>query len=379
MTVGHGYGLKLLTSVKIATETFLDWWLAELRSMLPPSFVRLAARTPDRIVFVDGDGGYSVVLESRELEVRHLCRIADGQELTPELGRQIMASTGRSDPMPVGLRLHVSKCLRRRVALPSAALKRAGKILELDLRTNTPFRNGGVAWSYCLEQSPQDRDRVNAVQIVVRRNLLDTAIAQIEKTGLAVAFAGIHGGTLEENEAINFLAPTVAADPSSGPARPRLWASMAAIGLLAGLAAGAVAFKQAAAIEQLNAEIARLRQSVRVVEGARRLAGEQAKNKLRLADQMDSRLRVTEIWRQITSVIPDDAWLTDLRLEGQRIEISGYAQSAATLVNALSGSSSIIDVGFMAPVVLDPREGKQQFSIAFQIRRSDDRHEKTAP
>jgi general secretion pathway protein L len=67
--------------------------------------------------------------------------------------------------------------------------------------------------------------------------------------------------------------------------------------------------------------------------------------------------------------LPDSVWLTDLRIEGEAVEISGLAKSAAGLLPLIERSAHFVDATLAAPLTLDPREDKERFSVRVRVRR----------
>ncbi|MBI4589630.1 MAG: PilN domain-containing protein [Candidatus Rokubacteria bacterium] len=98
------------------------------------------------------------------------------------------------------------------------------------------------------------------------------------------------------------------------------------------------------AVERLLAELERKRQlltTVRAVE--------------------ESALRPLPFLRELTELMPPDAWLTTLTLDAKGIEISGQAAAANQLIPLLEGSPRLEKVEFASPVTKG--RDKEQFRI----------------
>ena len=80
-----------------------------------------------------------------------------------------------------------------------------------------------------------------------------------------------------------------------------------------------------------------------------------------------SKLSVIE---ELTLLLPDSAWVTDLKIDGATVDISGFAKAAATLVPLLERSTMFVNATPTAPLTFDPREDKDRFSIRVQIRKA---------
>ena len=71
---------------------------------------------------------------------------------------------------------------------------------------------------------------------------------------------------------------------------------------------------------------------------------------------------------ELSRLLPDTAWVTDLRIEGGTIDISGLASQAVQLVPILERSAFFRDATLTAPLTFDQREDKERFSIRVRFR-----------
>lgn len=138
--------------------------------------------------------------------------------------------------------------------------------------------------------------------------------------------------------------------------RPFPWplAATAALSLLAvgiGLAIPAVTFvKERRALGALEADIARLAPEVRRaeelaadVERARREAAT-----IRAFD--DQGVRPLPVLQELTDTLPADAWLTNLSVDRNGLELAGFANAASQLIPLLEASPGLERVEFTSPV-----------------------------
>jgi general secretion pathway protein L len=78
-------------------------------------------------------------------------------------------------------------------------------------------------------------------------------------------------------------------------------------------------------------------------------------------------LPVARIIEELTATVPDDAWISDLRIDGDTVELTGFAKSAAALVPRLENAPLFADVLLTSPVVLDNNEDKERFSMRLRL------------
>jgi Tfp pilus assembly protein PilN len=128
------------------------------------------------------------------------------------------------------------------------------------------------------------------------------------------------------------------------------------LGLLA-----AQTFQRDRYVNRLSQEIRRLDPEVRAVQ---LLAADVAQKKklvssLRLVEA--SGLRALPFLRDLTELVPQDAWLQSLNMDSQGVEIIGQAGAASQLIPTLESSPWLERVEFTSPVTKG--QGKEQFRL----------------
>jgi hypothetical protein len=75
--------------------------------------------------------------------------------------------------------------------------------------------------------------------------------------------------------------------------------------------------------------------------------------------------RVTTLLKDLTDLIPSDAYLTSLNLRGSRLTLDGHARSASDIITALEKSKRFKNVTFSSPTT---RQGdKERFSLSAEV------------
>jgi len=105
------------------------------------------------------------------------------------------------------------------------------------------------------------------------------------------------------------------------------------------------------------------------------LSAQSAANQLLQRKQQQS--AVVAILEDVTRRLPDDSWLTSLRIEGRTIDMAGYSKSAASLVTTFQkagspGGPGTVPVELSAPqltspVTFDLTKEREQFSLRLNV------------
>jgi len=143
--------------------------------------------------------------------------------------------------------------------------------------------------------------------------------------------------------------------------------ALAALVILLGMAwAGGHLFKQQMRLRSVEREIKQLSTEVgTVTKTQQRIRALEAKTEILRG--IRSPTSALDILRELTQVIPDTAWVTDLSLSDKGIRLNGFAQSASNLISLLESSPLFEDVVFLSAIVKDPKQNRERFNISLKL------------
>ncbi|MBW2148194.1 MAG: pilus assembly protein PilM [Deltaproteobacteria bacterium] len=87
-----------------------------------------------------------------------------------------------------------------------------------------------------------------------------------------------------------------------------------------------------------------------------------------LINEVNQRPGTLVVLRELSRIIPPTAWFSNLNYEGEKLVISGYAQSASGLISVLEASPLLEKVEFSAPINVDPRMERERFQIEAEMK-----------
>jgi general secretion pathway protein L len=186
---------------------------------------------------------------------------------------------------------------------------------------------------------------------------------------VAIGRAGISPTLLEANGPGGAVRRIAVAAP--GPVRSR-WQQGALIGatagctLLAVIAAGLPFVRQWQALDAVDARIEGLKPKVTEAETLRRQIAHEATGTDVTALESARLGNALQAVAALTSILPDDTFLTGLSLTQRKITIDGQSAAAARLISALSADPVIRDAAFNAPVTRN-ETGADIFSIRAEL------------
>jgi Tfp pilus assembly protein PilN len=120
-------------------------------------------------------------------------------------------------------------------------------------------------------------------------------------------------------------------------------------------------FRERQHLGRVNAEITRLDPDVRAVERVLREL-ERKRKLLSTVESLESNaVRPLPVLRELTEILPTDAWLTTVSLDPKGVELTGQAAAASALIPLLENSPRLERVEFSSPVTRG--RDREQFRI----------------
>ncbi len=120
-------------------------------------------------------------------------------------------------------------------------------------------------------------------------------------------------------------------------------------------------------LQEIERQVALRKDEVRKVEALKKdiqtLEGEISA----ITDFKESRPMALTIIRELTTILPKNAWLTRARITETTVEIEGYANSATELLPKLEASKYLKKVEFSSPTFRDVRMNADRFNIKMEI------------
>ena len=359
---------NILTPLRTGVSRFLSWWGGELMGCLPKAMRRMSAGSRHRFIVSVDDTGLRLIETSSGNALAD--RTAPDVTIPKQQMLNRLADLDRSKAASaIGVRLQYGACFARRIELPAAAANDFARILALDFERATPFKSKEVHSVHYVEGTPAAPGKIWVRQLIVKRGAIDELKADIDALGLEVASVDCWSEDGSSALPVNFLGQD-AATKSDGRAKwaPKLLGATTA--LLAVSAVVILLNRYETALRDLQAQTMVLKtkaQNVRDTLARSQTAFAEIADLYSLRSANVSRAAALE---ELTRLLPDTAWVTDLKMDGATVDISGLASSAATLVPILERSALFVDATPTAPLMFDQLEDKDRFSIRVRIRNS---------
>ena len=347
-----------MSSVPIGTSVsgFFAWWGQELAGLLPVGARSAGEAQQARTLIAIGPDGWTLIDTNGSKSAPRPEGAVPGQAMLAYLSGRVRA---KNSPGGIAVRLPSEACFVRRLELPAAARADFSRLLAMDLERTTPFKVRDVLSAFDIEDTPASKGMVKVRHFIVKRRLIDGAKAEIEALGLKVLRVECRDASGGNVLPLNFLASSL--QEAGLPARSNglVWL-LAACTL--GLAASGVWLyidRHEQALRSLQESSAKLKAQVQRQKdalGKTQGAFAEIASYQKLRSESVSKVVILE---ELTRILPESAWITDLKIDGGTMDISGLAVSAAALVPVLEGSKVFVDATSTASRSEERRVGKE--------------------
>jgi general secretion pathway protein L len=348
--IGRPRGLDALVA---RWHKLADWWLAELNGLIPLKWrVWLDGETAPRLLVRRNEDALTCILlwsrGTREV------RLPVGSFSSMAIDAWLAELGLRRDTVSIGMVLDRDRFFLRTLKVPKAAIGALPGILDQEVLRWTPFQLEDI-WHSATVDGDTSAGVLSMNHWIIRK---DRAQSELIECGL---------------EDVAFLACD---DPDAGfPSvicfrklchRDPLWARS----VVKYLAFGAIALTilspvliewcQYRVALSVETSLSEARDSVQ--------DGRSAGNpRMRLAE-LKADTGFLQIWEEISRILPNHTFLSEVRLANGKVTISGFSSEAAHLVRMIDGSPLFSGSVLTNAITADATEHKDRFSISFKLR-----------
>ena len=348
-------------------EGFLAWWLEELRALAPARRVRRPG--PRRSTVLFWEDGVVRVFEARRAGVAEIGSFL--LEPARKGARRLPARLDQLAPAALSaelrgrrrllLRLSTAHGLLARDLLPAEAEPELRAIVANRLDTLTPWTAERAAFDVEINRRRPD-GRLEVTVAAVPRALLERIRERLLELGIEVE--GVDLGAADDPPVARFDLTGETARSSGSLLRLAAFVLVGLLVLLGAALAGSEIHarsvvlgdreRAAALLEARLADLGELRERLLALR----------REAVLVAQRLAAAPSALGVLEALSRALPDDAFLSELELSGDRLRIAGFATNAAPLVPLLEELPALEDVRFQAPssktILEDPELGRRE-------------------
>lgn len=339
---------------------FLRWWFAELTALVPAPLRRLFSGEAALIAVRIGDDTATIERLARgdRTELGEVDLSAVTAEQRTAVARLIGRRTGRDS---VILTLPAERVLRKNLDLPLVAEAELADLLRFELDRQTPFSPEQACYDYRIVARDRDSGRMRVEFAVAPREAVERALSIAAgwrlEPGLVTA-AGDEGA----DDAFDLSGRGA---PNGFGGRAVLTGALAiAAACLLAVAVALPLRWQADAAAAAEQALASARTAAREAGQLREALGRRQQDARFLIERKITSPMAVSVLADLTRLLPDDSYLFELRLQGGRLRVRGYAPAASPLLELFESHPRLGGARFESPVTRVPGIDKERFDLS---------------
>jgi general secretion pathway protein L len=348
-------------NLAMISEAFMNWCSVIAKALLA-AFGGLKARQNVRLVEADHDCfTVEVVRGGKVANAFHdRVRIVDGK-LDGALPGKLLAALRGSK---VELVLKPDRFLFRPLELPKRASEFLGGIVRAQIDRLTPWtaREAVFGWS-----RPNDigKDRIVLTVVATAQTLIEPYLRVLTDLGAgAIAISTIPQGESPTEPGVEILQNGTRLETDIRRVRNAVAAVFVVMAILAGLAVTLGQF----ATDSLDVERQDLSSQISRQRALLRSSGAESNPELHALERRKRENPMSVlIIEALSQVLPDHTYLTELRIEADKLQLIGITRDAPSLVRLIEQSPHFTRATFFAPTTRMPDDPGERFHIEAHI------------
>lgn len=348
---------------------FLRWWRGELAGLFPQGLRRrMIPPRPVLWLLPEAEGNSLSVWHGGDpAEQRDTFGAGEDAGLLRDRWQELV--DGFEDGQPeIRLCLPPEDTLRCPVELPLAVETNLSESLRYQLDQVTPFSADQVYFDYAVVERDAQHGRLKIDLRLAMRSRVDALRERLSAIGIRPHAIDCLGGDAEDPESEGFNMLPLAERPRYVYRRARInWLLAGGLVVVLAIVMAESLFLHRQSVQRLDAEVEALRQDADEVIALQ----DELQDSLEAANFLAERRRrqpvSVQVLDEITRILPDNIWLTQLRMQGNELMLQGQADQSQRLIELVNESELLSDAEFRGSVSIDPGSGRERFNALARI------------
>jgi len=338
----------------------LSRWLDCVAAWIVATYAKIVAAPGVRVI-EEADGVFTLHGAGKAASTPERIRIVNGEVVAAGAGNAAaMLKATRAELM-----LQPASFVFRPLELPRRATEFLDGIVRAQIDRLTPWsaENAAFGWSPPAEISG---DRVSVTVAATARSLITPLVAAVARLGAdSIVVSTVPPGTQDGLAAIKVFDQRVRGALEVNRVRRALATALLVATVLAGtafaadiIAGGDIDMRHTEVSQRIASQRAKLRAGGDALRDSALAALERRRH------ETPSSVIVLEALSQI---LPDHTYVTELRIQGDKMQVVGVTRDAPSLIRLIEQSSHFTRATFFAPTTRSPSEPGEHFHIEARI------------
>ncbi len=353
-------------------SAFMHWWKTELKSFVPakyqerlfPQSLQVLLTQEKEAVNVWCQKGKQLTLyadaknEAGEQEqwwhqVQHIINQAEGQNVVT---KYLLAN---------------DEALVRKVDLPQGAKDNLDEVLGFELDQYVPFSLEQVQLGYKLDKKNSNDEKIVLDLAVIPKEKIEQILAMCDEKSISLDAIDVNLNDSEQKPqplGVTLLPKEKRKAKNYFNLKLNLALMVVLIGLLYFVMYTSINNKEEkiARLTEVNTQLQKQAKTAKLLKKELKEAIISSKF---LQNKTKNYPHLVKILADITSIFPDDTYITRFTLNHENIQITGQSDNANSLIPKMEKSKNWYVPIFSGGVITDPRTNKEKFTIKAELNK----------
>lgn len=348
-----------VSSINFQLREFFSWWGSELSAMLPDSLVSLFQNgLPLKLFYADET--LRLVNHGKTGEEVHE-NFHSGIDFDDPEQRRILGAASE-----IRLCLEKKKYLVKKVTLPLEAEENLREVLSFEMDRQTPFTPDQVYYDYVVNERDKQSRTLDVSLILAPIDRITYALDLLAEHDISINAISPCEEHVSAFNRVNLLPVEKRRKPQKAY---RLVNYLLIVLFLALLFANLAlpVWQKSSYAKSLETQLIEFKkQSAETVALRSKLELAELENRF-LESKKRNALQLTQIINELTLVIPDDTWISNLEMRDDVVHLHGQSVASAALIPLIDASPLFRNVSFRSPVTQNRQNNTERFHISAEL------------
>jgi general secretion pathway protein L len=345
---------------------FMHWWKTGLKSFVPEKYQESLFPQTIKIYLTQGEQGVDVWYKKGTTFVKYTASTTEEDE-TEQWWHQVQHIINEADGRKVTVEylLPNNEALVRKIALPQAAKENLEEVIGFELDKYVPFNSEQVQLGYKIDSKNSNKDKLLMDLAVIPKHKVTEVLSLCDEKSISLDGIDVNLkelGSTPDYLGINLLPVEKRKPGDYGNLKLNLGLAVVVVGLLYFVMYTSVTNKQSK-IERLTEINTQLQKDARTAKLLKKELKSVIVSSKFLQTQKAKHPPLVTLMAEATTILPDDTYLTRLKVNQDSIELAGQSENASSLIPKLNQSEKWYAPQIVGPVTPDPRTNKEKFTI----------------
>lgn len=347
---------------------YLRWWSAQLKSFVPEKYHARLFPQPIQVLLLQNDEKVEVWLQNNE--TAHKQESENGEE---QWWHQLQHIINQADGRKVQVHYLIPNetALVRKIGLPQGAKENLDEVISFELDKYVPFNANQVQLAYKIDNENSNEEKLLLDLAVIPKQHIQEILKLCDDKSVtldAIDVCASDEDSVPKGIGVNLLPQDKRKAFDYFNLKLNLGLGIALVALIYFVMYTSIANKENK-IERLTNINAALQKQARTAKILRKELKSVIVSSKFLKNKKDKTPSVGTLIADLTTRLPDNTYITRLKVNAERLEIAGQSDNANSLIPELDQSKNWYVPQIVGGVVPDPRTKKEKFTIKADLQK----------